>query len=356
MTCQRVKTVIPTWIFFSGIGIALSGASSTLMFDDCNKDTYYSDFTGGSIENKEKLSSWLKSTHRNVVPYTSSSKLDVWDALIKLDNEGSEGSINLIYKDIEVESLPYGKPTTWNREHLWPKSRGVGTSGPDFSDLHMLRPSDWNVNAARSNLFFGSCGIAKPYSECQLPAHNEAAVDTSKDSSTFLPPASHRGDIARAIFYMATRYQTYLELTDCPTDGNKQQMAYLSQLLQWNIDDPVDEKEAQRNSQVCGNWQGNRNPFVDFPQLAAVYFGAPKPVLGEGLGYDCDTDETQPLEPGDVMFVSTWNDNPDKVVLVGLTNISPGTELYLTDNAWNGTDFRNTEGVLKVSTVFSVAL
>lgn len=347
MRRRMVATFVP-WLFcLFGIGTALPGVSSTLMFDDCDKDTYYSGFTDDSITNKEELSSWVQSTHRNVVPYTSSSKLDVWDALIALDNEGAEGDVHLIYKDTEVDALPYGVSTSWNREHLWPKSRGVGKSGPDFSDVHMLRPSDWNINSARNNLFFGSCGIENPFSECQSPAHVEAAMDTAKDSATFLPPASHRGDISRAIFYMAIRYP-YLELTDCPSDGNDQQMAYLSQLLQWHIDDPVDEKEEQRNSQVCGHWQGNRNPFVDFPQLAPAYFGSPKPVLGDGLGYDCDMDDTSPLEPGDVMFVSTWSDNPDKVVLVALDDISPGTELYLTDNAWTGTGFRNNEGVLKL--------
>lgn len=348
MCSKKVTKFLPWLYYLSGIGFPLAGASSKLMFDDCDKDIYYSGFDVDPIKNKEKLSSLLKSTHRNIVPYTSSTKSDVWDALINLDNEGYEGLIHLIYKDVEVDAFPYGDTTTWNREHLWPKSRGVGTSGADFSDLHMLRPSDWNVNAARSNLFFGTCGIEKPSSECQSPAHAEAASDTAKDSSTFLPPASHRGDIARAIFYMATRYHTYLELTDCPSDDNKQQMAYLSQLLQWHVDDPVDEKEILRNSQVCSFWQGNRNPFVDFPSLVTDIFGAPRTLLGDGLGYDCDPDDSVPIETGDVIFVGTWSDGADKVVLVALNDISPGVELYLTDNAWNGANFRNTEGVLKL--------
>ena len=329
----------------------LCGASSTLMFDDCDVGIYYSNFMDNLMENKEELSDWLESTHRNVVPYTSSSRLDAWDALIELDKEGSEGLVHLIYRDIQVDAFSYGGTETWNREHLWPKSRGVGKRGPDFSDLHMLRPSDWNVNAARSNLFFGSCGIEHPLIECKSPAHKEAAIDTTKDSSTFLPPVSHRGDIARVIFYMATRYHTYLELTDCPSNDNNQQMAYLSQLLQWHMDDPVDEKEEQRNNKVCSHWQGNRNPFVDFPQLVTSYFGTPKPLLGDGLGYDCSSNDASPLMPGDVMFVSIHSDNPDSIVLVALNNIPPGTELYLSDNAWTGTGFHTTEGVMKVSTM-----
>ena len=64
-------------------------------------------------------------------------------------------------------------------------------------------------------------------------------------------------------------------------------MGYLSRLLQWHIDDPPDETEKQRNEEVCTEWQGNRNPFIDYPQLASLYHGGSRPLIGEGLGYDC---------------------------------------------------------------------
>ena len=66
-----------------------------------------------------------------------------------------------------------------------------------------------------------------------------------------------------------------LELTDCPTTMN--QMAHLSVLLQWHKDDPPLIQEQERNNRVCERWQGNRNPFVDYPELAAHFFGEPHP-------------------------------------------------------------------------------
>ena len=102
---------------------------------------------------------------------------------------------------------PYTKTRQqyWNREHLWSRSHGVGSSGKDNTDLHHLRPSDCNVNSARNNLYFGQCGIAST-SYCDSPAHPEAAIDTAHDAATFLPPVNVRGDIARAILYMDLRY------------------------------------------------------------------------------------------------------------------------------------------------------
>lgn len=164
----------------------------------------------------------------------------------------------------------------------------------DNTDLHHIRPSDCNINIARSNRYFGACGIAAPSSECTSPAHIEAPADTSRDTETFLPPADRRGDIARAILYMDLRYDSDesttedLVVSDCPEDDvNGHSMGYLSQLLQWHMDDPPDEAERERNNKACESWQGNRNPFIDHPDLASIYHGGVRPLVGDGLGYDC---------------------------------------------------------------------
>lgn len=114
-----------------------------------------------------------------------------------------------------------------NIHDRWPKSLGVGDSGPDYSDIHHMRPADCTVNAVRGNLLFASCGIAAPASGCITPAHAKASNDTGKDKIAFLPPARNRGDIARALMYMELRYggdevaTLDLILTDCPTIGSK---------------------------------------------------------------------------------------------------------------------------------------
>jgi endonuclease I len=351
------------------------------IFFDCNVDDYYGDLLSSSPENWQPsaISNILRLSHRNVLPYSSSAE-DVWDALIDLDS--TDGLIRLIYRQVLVDALEFGTPETWNREHLWPRSRGVQESGPDNTDVHALRPADWHVNAVRNNLFFGDCEDACT----SRPADEEAADDTARNSLMFLPPESVRGDIARAIFYMERRYSfvddvdtEVLELTDCPDiEAETNQMAYLSDLLQWHEDDPPDDAERRRNDRVCARWQGNRNPFVDFPQLVASFYGPPadKP-------YDCGSFEggdeilaptTSPtpvsnttggetpgpgipvsvsgrcsdLSAGDVQIVSLSASNPDAIVLVALTDLPAGLELYMTDNSWTGTDFNENEGTMKV--------
>jgi len=170
----------------------------------------------------------------------------------------------------------------------------VEKTGMDNTDLHHIRPSDCNVNKERGNLYFAQCGTVDLMSECVSPAHPEAAADTEKDTKSFLPPASKRGDIARAILYMDLRYDgddpntENLVVSDCPESvPNRAGMGYLSQLLQWHLDDPPDEEERKRNGEVCTNWQGNRNPFVDYPELATTYFGTPK-----FCGYVCSGPNT----------------------------------------------------------------
>eukprot|EP00429_Kryptoperidinium_foliaceum_P005813 CAMPEP_0176006740 /NCGR_PEP_ID=MMETSP0120_2-20121206/2877_1 /TAXON_ID=160619 /ORGANISM="Kryptoperidinium foliaceum, Strain CCMP 1326" /LENGTH=141 /DNA_ID=CAMNT_0017339487 /DNA_START=174 /DNA_END=595 /DNA_ORIENTATION=- len=141
------------------MGNAVFVLSQDEIFTGCSFEDYYQDFLrfegdevsfDGSVD---QISDLLRETHRETLPYTSNSNEDVWDALVDLDS--IDGFIRLIYSQKDVPALEYGTATTWNREHLWPKSRGVGTSGPDYTDVHALRPADWNVNAVRNNLWLG---------------------------------------------------------------------------------------------------------------------------------------------------------------------------------------------------------
>jgi endonuclease I len=186
----------------------------------------------------------------------------------------------LIYSDrSEPAAVNQGVATGWNREHIWPKSYGVGYDGADTSDLHALRPADWNVNAARNNLAYGWCNESTACRD--MPAHEEAASSTGKDEDVFMPPEQVRGDVARAIFYMAVRYDgsepdtERLRLSDCPCTHTAT-MGVLSALLEWHAADPPSALEMARNDKVCRDYQGNRNPFVDKPELVARVFGTPQ--------------------------------------------------------------------------------
>jgi len=328
--------------------------------------TYYSSLSSPLDATKQEIGSLLKSTHRRVLPYTSGSE-DTWDALADLDAGKQSNTVKLIYTETEVIAFDSAADKSWNREHLWPKSHGVGYSGADFTDIHHLRPSDINVNSARGNKYFAACGVVSAAENCRSPANSEAAASTETDSQVWLPPTSVRGDIARALFYMEHRYSGYgndpdLELTDCPTSYSDSKLAYLSQLIKWHIDDPVDDAEVARNQRACERWQGNRNIFVDFPELVSKLYGEPQSPVGSN-GYQCNNEGTLPpttlppvsgndacskLQPGDIQVIGIHSDSPDEIALVALEDLPGGLELFLTDDGWSGSYFRKSEGTAKL--------
>ncbi|XP_027331153.1 uncharacterized protein LOC113846751 isoform X1 [Abrus precatorius] len=211
-----------------------------------------------------------------IAPHHSLTYREVWDALKVLDAadidkpEASSGIVE-IYSLRVVPKRLSGKPQGWNREHLWPRSYGL-TNGPALSDLHNIRPADVNVNSSRGNKYYGECITSS--TKCLRPANKEAALDTETDKERWAPPVQVRGDVARALMYMAVCYgfqqsgaSPGLRLSDTPNVENRE-MGLLSALLKWNEVDPPSREEKLRNERICKFYQQNRNPFVDHPEYA----------------------------------------------------------------------------------------
>ena len=233
---------------------------------DCDLETYYDgiDATSTPIETFKELIS-----DHYVIWYSNT-----WDALKSIDEDDDDSNnVKLIYsRRSESKSS-----SSWNREHVWPRSYGVGNTGPDYSDLHHLFPSDQDVNSARSSKIFAEC---RTEDNCESPAHPEASPDTATNSYIFTPPSVVKGDIARALMYVALRYNgpaqeadtENLTMSECPCGYAFTSPGELSTLLEWHKQDPVDDTERTRNDRVC-SYQGNRNPFVDMPSLVDRFYG-----------------------------------------------------------------------------------
>ena len=153
-------------------------------------------------------------------------------------------------------------------EHIWAKSNGFNTKSlPAYSDLHHLRASDWKCNNIRSNNPFAV--VATHSSSTAVDDWTQKRkTDNYSSGGVFEPRDSDKGDVARALFYMATRYYngdgsggTSLSLTN-GTDSSGGKWGYLDTLLAWHEADPVDEFEAHRNDLVY-SVQNNRNPYID---------------------------------------------------------------------------------------------
>ena len=156
---------------------------------------------------------------------------------------------------------------TWNREHTWPRSRGVDDSGPDDSDLHQLRPTRTRVNSDRASLNFGGAF-----------GSNGGNFGTVNDGNgtVWYPGDQDAGLIARQQFYLDVRYDGSdsatidLELFNGSPSGNR--LGDLERLIEWHFADPVDEFEQRRNDVIFDDYQGNRNPFIDRPEFAWSVF------------------------------------------------------------------------------------
>ena len=134
-----------------------------------------------------------------------------------------------------------------NCEHTWPQSKFSRSfpKGLQKSDLHHLYPTDSRANSKRGNFEFGDV-------DGSLGLHN---CDGSYfDGDTFEPPTEHKGNVARALFYFSVRYKMPL--------SSRQEAS----LKRWHIEDPVDAEEKERNDWIH-KIQGNRNPFIDYPEL-----------------------------------------------------------------------------------------
>jgi len=212
-------------------------------------------------------------------PYTSSST-DVWDILKETDKDpNNPNNVILIYSGVSVNGpQEYNNSNGWTREHVWAKSRGnFGTSMGPGTDVHALRPLDNITNTIRNNRGFDNC------TDCSI-VYDKWSNDTGslKDNVawSFEPRPEVKGDVARMIFYMDVRYEGYdsfpdLEVSETILDAQDHSPFHgvLSTLLEWHRNDPVDAWEENRNNIIYYDYQNNRNPFIDYPELAEHIWG-----------------------------------------------------------------------------------
>ena len=183
-----------------------------------------------------------------------------------IKNDGGYG-INEMYCDRIYQGADFKKGmqpgpgiipdnTIINVEHTWPQSRFTGKYPADIqkSDLHHLFPTDSKMNALRGSNNFGEVSHDSQKENCQA---SKSGSGSDGGRQVFEPPAHHKGHVARALFYFSVRY----EIAISPNEE--------AILKKWNQEFPVDEIEMARNEAIY-KLQGNRNPFIDYPELATA--------------------------------------------------------------------------------------
>lgn len=177
-----------------------------------------------------------------------------------------------MYSDIPLYAPSF---SGLNREHSLPKSWWNGlTNVLAYTDLNHLYPSEMDANSAKSNYPLGEVTDGGS-------RFNNSVVMVGKARNmggaayAFEPADEYKGDFARTYFYMVTCYQDFTwKYTYMCRNGaypSLQQWA-IDMLLKWHRQDPVSEKEINRNDQVY-LIQANRNPFIDYPDLVEYIWG-----------------------------------------------------------------------------------
>ena len=218
--------------------------------EEITYEGYYSVLDGVSNSN-------LLSTLRTLLSNYTYRNYDYARDLLQDSDEDPNNSNNiiLVYNRASVLSR-WDAGATWNREHVWPQSLLADTI--QKADVHNLKPANPNINSTRGNNQFaagsGSYGI----------------VDGG-----FFPGEKDKGDIARIIMFMHVKYNL-----------NINAVGKINILLRWHEQDPVDPFESNRNDVIYSDTK-NRNPFIDYPDLAYRLFGFPSYVQAyESFIYD----------------------------------------------------------------------
>lgn len=162
-----------------------------------------------------------------------------------------------------------------NREHSFPKSWWGGAQNEAYTDLNHLYPAESAANMAKSNYPLGEV-LTPTFANGITTVGYAYSGQGGGASQVFEPADEYKGDFARTYFYMATCYQDYTwKYTYMVQNGVYPTLKpwAVDLLLKWAREDGVSQKEIDRNEAVY-HIQGNRNPFIDFPELAEYIWGS----------------------------------------------------------------------------------
>lgn len=167
----------------------------------------------------------------------------------------------------------------YNREHMMPQS-SFNSNYPMYSDLFFVIPTDARINQLRSNYPYGIAGTTNYYTFTNgSKISKNGTPNSGYTGRVYEPHPEFKGDIARSLLYYVVRYEGKLNSFNfyngsspandtSPLDGTEEKAYedwFLALLLQWHNNDPVSQKEIDRNNIVYGI-QKNRNPFIDHPE------------------------------------------------------------------------------------------
>jgi endonuclease I len=315
-TVRRMLVIFPA--------LAISAVCNLAVADQYDAPaTYYQNATGTGATLKSQLFT-ITSTGFIARTYGDARYAEA----ITDRDPANASNILLVYNRASVSGT-WDFGVTFNREHVWPKSL-LGLTSNDVtnsyagvaSDQFELRPSNPTINSNRSNWGYGKITAAKPAAGYGI---------VSSGGTYWYPGDADRGDVARSIFYMATRYgqgQAH-NLTLVNGAPSTYQMGDKESLLHYMYEDPVDTFERARNQSIYSQtlnpqyYQNNRNPFIDHPEYVWSIFGTEANNSRLSVGaQQADGSSTADVNLGKVIAGSTFG---TQTVTLSKTGSTPTT-------------------------------
>lgn len=225
--------------------------------DAKERDEYYAGVKDGfsSSDGKElyqTLNRLVKSTHTNQLNYKTARK-----HLYGEVDRRPDGGLYYIYSgegpknEEEFTGPAKSELTGYNCEHGVPQS-WFGKKSTPKADIHHLFTEQVQCNGSRGNFPLGEVENGKEIESCGIVQERGRGFE----------PHAGKGELARATMYFVTRYPG-----EVGNSNNEMKHADLAELLKWHKEYPVTDFERHRNETIQ-DAQGNRNPFIDFPELA----------------------------------------------------------------------------------------
>lgn len=241
-----------------------------------------------------------------------------WDGFYYTDRDTTDNSVMDMYSN-EVRYFNPAKPTAsvagFDIEHMFPKSWWGRTVNKAYCDLFHLVPGDNSANRSKSNHAPGVPNDTTFWNGSFATGNNE-------HGKVFCPADEYKGDFARAYFYIACCYGD--SLTWIQTEGSEPAAAMTNDsweefrpwlrdlLLEWHRLDPVSEKETTRAIEV-NKIQGNRNPFIDYPDLVEYIWGNARGTQLHLADLECSFDQPTSLR-------EATSDKSDKAATLRIVN------------------------------------
>jgi len=267
----KSKTIFEEWI--SAKDTHLDSISNKAYYD-CALDQkiqedYYRNINFDLLNAEDELHSLLITTHTNPLSYSPHQYVYPWVDLqenLQLKSLYSGQSLDPLktieedlrqLKAFQEAELFTNESIIYNCEHVVPQS-WFGGNEPMRGDLHHLFACEPACNSMRNNYSYDDFQSYTP----ELTANGIRTGCGMAENQKF-EPENGKGISARAVFYFTLRYKGVISLED-RTD--------LGLMLKWHQEDPVTLYEKHRNAAIQ-ELQGNRNPFIDFPEYAEKMLG-----------------------------------------------------------------------------------